>query len=58
MMNHVDGVLGIWNILEHQNVNCPIGHHIIKGLKGKFYPCDPQVFEQKTNQTHISMGLV
>jgi hypothetical protein len=25
-------------------VNCPVGHYVIKGVAGEFYPCDPAVF--------------
>lgn len=25
-------------------VNCPVGHYVIKGVAGEFYPCDPDVF--------------
>ena len=42
----VEGNLGIYNILEKQWINCPIGHYIIKGIKGEFYPCDPDVFKE------------
>ena len=38
---------GIWNSLEGQFINCPNGHYIIKGLKGEFYPCDPEIFAAK-----------
>jgi hypothetical protein len=26
-------------------MRCPIGHVIIKGVKGEFYPCAPDIFE-------------
>jgi hypothetical protein len=25
---------------------CPVGHWVIRGLKGEFYGCDPDIFEQ------------
>lgn len=34
----------VWNSLEDCWVNAPYGHWIIKGLKGEFYPCEPEVF--------------
>lgn len=37
--------LRIYNILEHQWLNVPIGHWVVKGLKGEFYPCEPSVME-------------
>lgn len=27
-------------------MNCPVGHWVIKGLAGEFYPCRPDIFEQ------------
>ncbi len=40
----LDNFLSIWNTLEDQWINCPVGHFVIKGLKGEFYPCEPEVF--------------
>ena len=28
------------------DMKCSIGDYIIKGLKGEFYPCKPDIFEQ------------
>ena len=28
-------------------VDLPYGHYLIKGTNGEFYPCDPDVFEQR-----------
>lgn len=28
-------------------MKCPVGWWIIRGLKGEFYPCDPEVFALK-----------
>lgn len=39
--------LRVWNELEDQWLNVPVDHYIIKGMKGEFYPCDPEVFEAK-----------
>lgn len=33
--------LQVWNVLEEQWLNVPIGHWVVRGLKGEFYPCDP-----------------
>lgn len=27
------------------NMDVKVGDHIIKGIKGEFYPCDPEIFE-------------
>ena len=35
----------VWNTKERQWLNVPVGHWIICGIAGEFYPCDPQVFE-------------
>lgn len=37
----------IWNQLEKTWIPCPVGHYIIRGLEGEFYPCAPSVFERK-----------
>lgn len=34
----------IWNTKEDCWVRCPVGHWIIKGVAGEYYPCDPEVF--------------
>lgn len=38
-----------WHIhtLEGTSYNLKIGDYIIKGLKGEFYPCKPDIFEMK-----------
>ena len=28
------------------NMQCSIGDYIIKGIKGEFYPCKPDIFEK------------
>lgn len=33
------------NTLEGE-LRAPIGWWIIKGVKGEFYPCDPEIFEE------------
>lgn len=42
-----DGVLTVWNELEKQWINCPDGHYVLKGLKGEFYPCEPEALWMK-----------
>jgi hypothetical protein len=37
----------IWDFLHQTWVGVRSGDYIIKGMKGEFYPCDPQVFEAK-----------
>jgi hypothetical protein len=29
------------------NVELPVGHYLIRGTNGEFYPCDPDVFEKR-----------
>lgn len=45
----------IYNHLERQWICCPVGHYIIRGMKGEIYPCDPDVFNRKYEpaQQHI-----
>lgn len=35
----------LWNTMEKQWLNCPVGHWVIRGVKGEFYPCEPSIFE-------------
>lgn len=35
------------NFLESVAIPCPVGHWVIRGMKGEFYPCDPEVFAAK-----------
>lgn len=37
----------VYDTLHDTWVNVKIGMYIIKGTKGEFYPCDPEVFEAK-----------
>lgn len=37
----------VYDTLHDTWVNVRIGMYIIKGTKGEFYPCDPEVFEAK-----------
>jgi hypothetical protein len=42
----VDHTLRLWVEPEQSWVNCPMGHYIIKGVRGEFYPCAPEVFAE------------
>lgn len=35
----------VYNMKEKQWLYVPIGHWIVRGIKGELYPCDPDVFE-------------
>lgn len=39
--------LKLWNVLEEQWLNVPIGHWVVKGLKGELYPCEPGAMDGK-----------
>jgi hypothetical protein len=39
--------LVVWDYLQETWVQVNVGDYIIKGLKGEYYPCDPEVFETK-----------
>lgn len=49
LLSSRDQILKVWNGLEGQWINCPIGHYIIKGVAGEFYPCEPKVFDKTYN---------
>ena len=34
----------IYNYKEDCWINCPVGHWVIQGISGEYYPCDPEVF--------------
>jgi hypothetical protein len=36
----------VWATLERTWVRCPVGHYVIRGIAGEFYPCDPDVFQR------------
>ena len=36
----------IWNSLEKSWRPCPTGYWVIRGVKGEFYPCDGEAFQQ------------
>lgn len=38
--------LQIYNEEEKCWIDVPVNHYIIKGLKGEFYPCSPEVFNR------------
>lgn len=40
-------VLRVWNKLEEQWINCPVGHYVLRGLKDEFYPCEPEALWMK-----------
>lgn len=48
MLRTLDGFpdIAIWNSLEKDWINCPLNHYVIKGIRGEFYPHDPEVFAE------------
>ena len=40
-------VASVYDKLHHTWVGVKAGQYIIKGQKGEFYPCDPDIFEAK-----------
>lgn len=36
----------VWNALDNQWLEVPVGFYIIRGIEGELYPCDPSVFEK------------
>jgi hypothetical protein len=36
----------VYNKEERQWLQAPVWHWIIRGIKGEYYPCSPDVFEQ------------
>jgi hypothetical protein len=43
--NHEDGEqIVVWNTLEQMWIPVPVGHWVIRGVRGELYPCEPAVF--------------
>lgn len=42
-----DQGLLVWDYLQVTWVRVNKGDYVIKGMKGEYYPCDPEVFETK-----------
>lgn len=36
----------VWNDQEHCWIPCPVGHRVVKGLLGEFYPISPEAVEK------------
>lgn len=43
LLHFPDGRLEIWNTEEKDWISVPMFHYVIKGIKGEFYPCSPEV---------------
>lgn len=48
----------VWDYLHKTWVTFYEGQYIIKGMKGEFYPCDPEVFETKYEPVLATGGIV
>lgn len=46
----------VYNKMEHCWVNVPVGHWIIKGVRGEFYPCDPGVMAETYDEVSAEQG--
>lgn len=47
-LEHAEQELGSWNLIIptlEGNMIASEGDYIIKGIKGEFYPCKPDIFE-------------
>jgi hypothetical protein len=40
-----DEAIVVWNTAEKLWLPVPVGHWIIRGIHGEFYPCDPAIFD-------------
>jgi hypothetical protein len=47
MWDDKDIAAEVWDKLHSTWVGVKAGQYIIKGMKGEFYPCDPEVFHSK-----------
>lgn len=36
----------VYNKAEQQWLNVPLGHWIIRGIEGEYYPCSPDIFKK------------
>ena len=57
-MREIDGCLfPVIPTLEGEHIASP-GDWIIKGVKGEFYPCKPDIFEATYDPVGVSVGSV
>lgn len=49
--------LKVWNTLEDQWLNVPIGHWVVKGLRGEFYPCEQQAMDMKYTEVYDGLSV-
>lgn len=48
----------VWDYLHETWVGVRVGDYIIRGMKGEFYPCDPEVFDSKYEPVYATGGVV
>ena len=54
-----EGIVAVvWDYLHKTWVGVRAGDYIIKGMKGEFYPCDPEVFEAKYEPVNDIVGVI
>ena len=46
LSNFPSNRVNIWNEEVQDWIYCPVGHYVIKGIKGEFYPCSPEALEK------------
>lgn len=51
-------VAEVYDKLHATWVGVKAGQYIIKGMKGEFYPCDPEVFETKYEPKFATGGVI
>lgn len=48
-----DGAAKVWNELEHDWINVPLGHHIVCGTQNEFHPIAPELLDPNNpNRTY------
>lgn len=51
LLDTQEPTLMVWNAEEGQWIRCPMGHWVIRGIKGEFYPCSDEVFVRTYEET-------
>lgn len=46
----------VWISAEQDWAKCPVGHYVIQGVSGEFYPCGPDIFDQTYEDVEDSSG--
>lgn len=53
----INDIAKVYNTEETGWIPCPVGHHVVKGVRGEFYPISPAVLEQSYDEVTDEVTL-